>query len=208
MAICYLIGAGDFDAKIEIGEKDMIIAADGGYDLLIQHGYTPNLLIGDFDSISSKLPERVETIRFKSEKDETDMFLAYMEGVKRGYTSFVIHGALGGRLDHTLANISLLAYAKEHGHTSLITDGKQNIICIKNEKITLMGAKGKYLSVFAYGGDAMNVSIRGAKYETVSATLTPSFPLGVSNEFTDSPCEISVGAGTLIIIYEIDQFSS
>lgn len=208
MAICYLIGAGDFGGKIEKRKGDMIIAVDGGYDLLIQHGYTTDLLIGDFDSISCKLPDCIETIRFKSEKDETDMFLAYIEGVKRGYTSFVIHGALGGRLDHTLANISLLTYAKEHGHESLITDGKQNIICIKNEKISLVGTKGKYISVFAYGGDASDVSIRGAKYETDHAALTPSFPLGVSNEFTDSPCEISVGNGTLIIIYEITPFSS
>ena len=202
MAICYLIGAGEFAEKIEMTDSDIMIAADGGFDALIQHGYTPDLIIGDFDSINSSLPNNLEIIRHPKEKDETDMLLAYLEGAKRGYTKFVIHGALGGRLDHTLANISLLAYIKNNGHSAEICGKEQSIICIKNEEITLCGTAGKYVSVFAFGNEAHGVCIKGAKYEADNITLVPDFPLGVSNELTDSACKISVTDGILIVVYE------
>ena len=122
MAVCYLVGAGDFYGQISEDADDMIIAADGGYDNLIRHGYTPDILIGDLDSIESEIPEGTRLIRYPKEKDETDMFLAYEAGVKLGYAEFVMLGATGGRLDHTYANISLLLYAKEHGHNVTVMD--------------------------------------------------------------------------------------
>ncbi len=204
MKICYLVGAGDFKNGIAKKDGDIIIAADGGYDSLIQHGYAPELLIGDLDSIVSSLPCGIETISFPAEKNETDMFLGYLEGVKRGYDSFIMLGALGGdRLDHTLANISLLKYAKEHGHNIKISDKNCDIILIKNESVTLNGACGKYLSVLAVSGEARGVSICGAKYEVSDVTLSDSFPLGVSNEFKDREVTVSVNDGSLLIISSV-----
>ena len=202
MSVCYLVGAGDFYGKITPGDDDVIIAADGGYDNLVKCGYTPSVLIGDFDSISSELPDGVRTVRHPKEKDETDMYLAYEEGVRLGYTEFVMLGATGGRLDHTYANISLLLYAKEHGHNVTVMDERGIILCLKNEAISLDGSKGATLSVFAIGGEARGVSIKGAKYEADSVTLSPSFPLGVSNEFGDGPSRISVEDGAVLIIAE------
>lgn len=200
MGICYLIGAGDFYGQITRCDDDFIIAADGGYDSLIRHGYTPDLLIGDFDSLKSDIPEGVRTIRHPKEKDETDMFLAYGEGVKLGYTEFVMLGATGGRLDHTYANISLLQYGKEHGHNITVIDENGIILCLKNESITLSGNSGDTFSVFAIGGEARGVSIKGAKYEAENVTLSPAFPLGVSNEFTDTDAHISIIDGVLLVI--------
>ena len=202
MAICYLVGAGDFVKTIDKGPDDLIIAADGGYDALIQHGYTPDVLIGDFDSIVRDIPKNIETLRFPKEKDETDMLLAYREGVKRGYNSFVILGATGGRLDHTMANIALLSHLKMCGHNAKIIDQDQVILAIRNESTVIHGARGKYFSVFAYGSDARGVSVKGAKYTVSNTTLTCDFPLGVSNEFLDKECEIGVADGTLIVIYQ------
>ena len=202
MGICYLVGAGDFYGQISATDEDIIIAVDGGYDNLINHGYTPDILIGDLDSIKSNIPDSVRTVKYPSEKDETDMFLSYEAGVKLGYSDFVLLGATGGRLDHTYANISLLLYAKEHGHNLTIIDNNGVIFCIKDESVTLSGNEGAYLSVFAIGGVAYGVSISGSEYELEGAKLSPSFPLGVSNRFKSTPAKISVERGALLIIAE------
>lgn len=202
MGVCYLVGAGDFYGRITQNDDDLIIAADGGYDNLVRHGYTPDILIGDLDSIKSKIPEGMRTIRYPKEKDETDMFLAYEAGVKFDYTDFVMLGATGGRLDHTYANLSLLLYAKEQGHNVTVIDENCMILCIKNEAISLSGNEGASLSVFAFGSKANGVTIKNTKYEVEDATLSPSFPLGVSNEFTQEPAYISVIDGALIIMAE------
>lgn len=200
MGVCYLVGAGDFFTEINISAGDIIIAADGGYDSLISRGYVPSILIGDFDSITSAIPNGITTVKHPKEKDETDMFLAYLEGVRLGYTEFVMLGATGGRLDHTYANLSLLLYAKERGHKVSVIDDKTRILCLKNESATLLGNKGATLSVFAIGGNARGVSITGAKYEAKDVILTSAFPLGVSNEFTGADVKVSVEDGALLIM--------
>ena len=202
MGICYLVGAGDFYGQITADDDDIIIAADGGYDQLVRHGYTPDILIGDFDSVKGEIPYGLRTIKHPKEKDETDMFLSYEAGVKLGYSEFVMLGATGGRLDHTYANISLLLYAKEHGHNITLIDSNGIIICLKDEAISLAGNPGGNLSVFAFGGVANGVSILDTKYQVEGARLTPEFPLGVSNEFTDRPARISVEDGALLVIAE------
>lgn len=198
--ICYIVGAGDFCDKIHLDKNSLIIAADGGYDSLKKHGYNPDILIGDFDSINADIPSDIRTVKHPKEKDETDMFLAYREGVRLGYTDFVMLGATGGRLDHTYANLSLLLYAREEGHTVTAIDEGHTILCIKNEKTELFGNMGDTFSVFAIGGEAKGVTIKNAKYNVENATLSPSFPLGVSNELTGEAAEISVTDGALLVI--------
>ena len=202
MGICYIVGAGDFYGLITKCEGDIIIAADGGYDSLLSHGYAPDVLIGDFDSIRSDIPDGIRAVRHPKEKDETDMFLAYSEGARLGYSEFVMLGATGGRLDHTYANLSLLLYAKEKGHNVTAMDDRSMIFCIRNEAITLAGNPGATFSVFAIGGEARGVCVKGARYEAEGVTLSPSFPLGVSNEFVDTDARISVEDGALLIIAE------
>ena len=202
MSVCYLVGAGDFHGKISAEDNDLIIAVDGGYDNLVRYGYTPDILIGDLDSIKIPVPEDMRCVRYPKEKDETDMMLAYEAGVKFGYSDFVMLGATGGRLDHTYANLSLLLYAKEKGHNVTVIDDYGMILCIKDESVTLSGNEGATLSVFAIGGNADGVTIRGAKYEVEGVTLTPAFPVGVSNEFGKDPAFIRVEKGALLIIAE------
>lgn len=202
MGICYLVGAGDFNENIELYEDDLLIAVDGGFDALMKAGYVPDVLVGDLDSVKIQIPESVKVIKYNKEKDETDMFLAYRIGARCEYTDFVILGGTGGRLDHTYANLSILLYAKDRGHNITMIDEKSMIICIKNESVRLTGNHGAYLSVFAIGGNASGVSIKGAKYEVENVDLSPAFPLGVSNEFTNTEALISVEEGALLIIAE------
>lgn len=202
MRKCIIIGAGEFSAPKAINEDDLIIAADGGYDHARAAGISPHLFIGDMDSIVSSLPENIEKITFPERKDYTDMHLSYLEGKKRGCLEFEIYGGTGGRSDHTFANISLLLGIAEDGlYGSMIS---QSEVCtvIKNKSLTISGKAGKYISVFAIGGIATGVTIKGLDYEVSDVTLTPDFPLGVSNKFTDNIAEISVISGALLVIYQ------
>ena len=201
MGVCYIVGAGEFYGSFEKREGDLIIAADGGYDTLRSLGITPDLLLGDMDSIADEKSE-IDSIRFPVRKDETDSFLAYREGVKRGYKRFMLYGCVGGRDDHTFANYSLLIYAKERGHDLTIVGKECDISAIKNETVTLGGLPEKHLSFFAFKGAASGVSIKGAEYVADNITLSPEYPLAVSNRFTGEEVTVSVEDGILIMMVE------
>ena len=202
MNICYIVGAGDFDTSFTPLKDDLVIAADGGYDSLLKCGIRCDLIIGDMDSVKN-VPVDIPCIRHKVKKDETDMHLAYLEGKKRGYSEFRIYGATGGRSDHTFANYCLLLFIKENMDNALICTAQNTTRVIKNEEITLSGRHGAYVSVFAFGGDAEGVFIKGLEYEVEDAKLTRSFPLGVSNKYTEKKASVSVKSGALLIISQI-----
>ena len=204
MPICYIVGAGEFYGSLTPLEDDLVIAADGGYETLSRLGIRCDLLLGDMDSLKAGIDrsENLERLLFPIEKDETDTHLAYLEGVRRGYRDFRIYGGVGGREDHTFANLSLLLYGKNQGsHITLVGNGYEAFV-IKNEAVRLSGGEGATLSVFAFGGDAFGVDILGAKYEARDVTLTPDFPLGVSNSFLSCEVEVSVRCGALLIMRE------
>lgn len=198
---CYIVGAGSFYGDLSPDEGDLVIAADGGFDTLKRVGIAPDLLIGDMDSIESDCG--VEKIVFPVRKDYTDTFLAYEEGVKRGYTNFLIFGGVGGRDDHTFANFSLLLHGKERGHNIKIIGERCDIFVIKNEAITLPGKPGSHFSAFAFGGEAKGVTIRGLEYEAENITLMPQFPLATSNRFMDGEAYIEVKVGALLVMAEV-----
>ena len=201
MGICYIVGAGDFTTHFTPTADDLVIAADGGYDSLKGAGIRCDLLIGDLDSITD-VPSGLEIIRYPVKKDETDMMLAYLEGAKRGYVDFEIHGATGGRADHTFANYSLLLYMSERGHRGCILSDTGTIMLLKNGSIEVSGEYEKHFSAFAFGGAARGVTIRGLEYECEDVTLTPEFPLAVSNRFVGKPGTIEVKSGALLIMIE------
>lgn len=204
MKTCYIVGAGDFSGPPDPKEGDFVIAADGGYKSLTSHGVRCDLLVGDFDSLSELPPdEKIETVRYPVEKNDTDTFLAYKMGAARGYTRFRIYGGTGGRADHTFANICLLHHAALAGHEAALHSDGWVYRVIKNQSIKLKGPTGGHLSVFAIGGEARGVSISGAKYEAKDITLTPDFPLGVSNSFIEEECKITVKDGALLLMYRV-----
>ena len=201
--ICYLVGAGEFSRAFAPAAGDFVIAADGGYDRLRERGLRCDLLIGDMDSIFA-VPTGVETIRHPVRKDETDLFLAYREGARRGYRLFCIYGGGGGREDHTLANYALLYAARLGGNDArMITDAGEATV-LKDGEITLSaaGRAGKHFSLFPIGGAARGVSIRGAEYEAEDLVLTLEFPLAVSNRFGKDDVKIAVRDGALLLWIE------
>ena len=201
MSICYIVGAGEFYGSFSPKADDLVIAADGGFDTLLSLGIKPDLILGDMDSVSAGA-ESIERIVYPVRKDETDSFLAYREGVRRGCSEFMLYGCTGGREDHTFANYALLVYAREAGHKMTLVGKCTHTIAIKNESVTLSGKPLSHLSLFAFGGDAFGVSISGAEYEAEGVTLTPSFPLGVSNRFGDKDVTVTVRNGSLLVMSE------
>ncbi len=201
MKKCYLVGAGEFYGTLSPSDEDIVIAADGGYNHLISHGVRCDLLVGDLDSLG-EAPDSVTLLRHPKKKDETDMHLAYLEGVRRGYTDFTVYGGTGGSEDHTFANYSLLLYAARVGHRMTLVGEYTDATVIKDGEISLFAERGKRLSVLAIGAIARGVSISGAEYSLDDGTLEPSFPLGVSNSFIGTEVKLSVTDGALLIFTE------
>ena len=203
--ICYIFGAGEFvPCNITLTESDLVIAADGGYDHLLQIGLRADVVIGDFDSVtSSEIWEDTvcEKLTYPPEKDDTDMMLAIKLGLSRGFGQFNIYGGLGGRLDHTVANIQALSFLAEHSAQGILHHPDYELTVIKNSSFTVAKDKTGYISVFSMSDTSENVTIKGLEYELEGATLTNSFPLGVSNAATGKKGIISVERGTLLITW-------
>ena len=201
MSVCYIVGAGDCDSlPITKKEDDFIIAADGGLKHLDKFGIEPDIIIGDFDSFG-KIPDAGNVIRLKPEKDITDLHAAVDIGLAKGCGSFEIFGATGGRLDHTYANIQLIASLAQKGKVNKIYGNGFEICAVHNSAVSFSADMQGYISVFAHSDECEGLLIKGLKYELENATLSNSFSLGVSNEFIGKDSVISVENGTLIIIY-------
>ena len=117
MPTCYIVGAGDFTARgFAPGPKDLVLAADGGYRALYRLGTTPDLLLGDFDSLGDvPLPANLPVLRFPVRKDDTDTGLALRYGLEHGFWDFALYGCAGGRVDHLLANLQSMARVSRLG---------------------------------------------------------------------------------------------
>ncbi len=129
------------------------------------------------------------------------MHAAVGEGVYEGFNEFEIFGATGGRLDHTLANIQLAASLAQKGIKHIIHGPGYCVAAINNSTVEFDDSYEGYISVFAHSDVCLGVCIEGLKYEVDDAKFTNSFSLGVSNEFIGKNSKISVGNGTLVIVY-------
>lgn len=199
--VCYIIGSVEIkNQKFYPKPADFVIAADGGYANLIKLGVKPDILVGDFDSLES-VPKGVEIIRLPKEKNDTDTLYAVRLGLEKGYKHFHIYGGIGGRLDHTIANIQTLAFIAEQGGIGYLIGGGYTITVIKNSKISFDSAKKGIISVFCVGEKAEGVFLTGLKYPLTDYTMTKSIPIGVSNEFTGTESTVEVRNGMLAVMW-------
>lgn len=186
----------------DISTYDLILCADSAYLTAQTEHITPHIVIGDFDHGQNVHPEMsVENIvTVPCEKDDTDTMLCVKYAMEQGADDITILGGIGGRLDHTFANLQTLAFCKSHGiRAHLLAEHDEAFLL--SESIRLPKRKEAwYLSVFAYDGACHGVTIKGTKYEVENADLDANFPLGVSNEITADFAEINVKEGRLLII--------
>lgn len=197
---CYIVGAGNNFGTIFYKEPgDFVIAADGGVKTLEKLNIEPDTIMGDFDSLGYT-PAGENVIVHPVEKDDTDMMLAVKYAIKKGYRNIQLFGGTGGRIDHTIANIQTMYWAARKGINIKMSDDKNDYWVINSSSIEIDCREGKDLSVFAIGGRAKNVTIKGGKYECENYTLTSDNPTAVSNSFEKKPVNINVESGALLII--------
>ena len=179
---------------------DLRIAADSGYKNAELLGERVDIFVGDFDSFDGELPESVEVIRLKPEKDLTDTQAAVEIAIDRGANELVIVGGLDGRLDHTMSNLGILVDARLRGFRAVILDGRNRVRFIKNESELVPRSGYTYLSLLAHGAVAKGVEAEGVKYPLRNAKLKPNLQYAVSNEINGNCALVSVRKGELFVI--------
>ena len=198
MSNCVIFCAGEFHGLVE-PVSGVSIAADGGLRHPQQLGLTPDVILGDFDSLGY-IPRSANV--FPVEKDDTDAMLAVRKGLELGCSRFILYGALEGpRLDHAVANFQTLQFLADRGARGYLIGKDTVVTVIRNDTLTLPALKEGIVSVFCIGPNAQQVTIRGLQYQLENGTLSCGFPLGVSNHFVGTPAAISVGNGSLLILY-------
>ena len=201
----YIFCAGEYPEKApEIPENGYVVAADAGLDRLRKYGIRPDLAVGDFDSLRGELPEGVEIIRHPVMKDDTDSALALWEARRRGAEEIWLCGALGGRLDHCYANLTLAAAAAREGCPVYMPGRDISALAVGEGRVLFPGAARGRLSLFAACGDAV-ITERGLKYALDRRRVPEGVTLGVSNEFTGAMAEITVHAGAALIMWDAEN---
>lgn len=209
MGVCALVAASDFNeqdfmARFEAGCFDYIIAVDGGYAHLEACGVRPDMVLGDFDSLGYK-PTGIRVASYPPEKDKSDLELAFDRASSLRYDEVMVYGALGGRFDHSLANIQLFAKFSEKGIYVSAVDGDV-ILCTLTgpDMLDLPAYTEGCVSVFSLSDCARGVTETGMKYALDNEPLTNRTSRGVSNELLGLPATVSVEEGTLLVMYPLD----
>ena len=201
MRSCIIFCAAGFDGLIApIPDNALTIAADGGLAHTQTLGLSPDVILGDFDSLGY-VP--ADSRVFPVEKDDTDAMLAVRLGLERSCDEFLLYGAMDGpRLDHTVANFQTLAYLAEHGARGWLI-GKDYIATVASrETLEFHPDCTGILSCFCLGKDITDLTLKGLHYPLEHGTLTAAFPLGVSNHFTGETARITVGDGLLLVLWD------
>jgi thiamine pyrophosphokinase len=188
-----------------IGEKDILfVAADGGALLLESIGFLPDVIIGDFDSLTKAQSQRYEKmgakiIKYPVEKDETDGELALQYCREKGFDHIIIIGFAGGRLDQQLVNIFLLEYAFRNGITALIKEPGLEMGIINKEKVFFQKI-GVRISLLPLDEKVTGVTITGCKYLLESGSLVRYKTRGISNTIEQEKAVITVEKGLLLYV--------
>ena len=202
MKTCYIIGAAELAiGRLRPSEGDFVIAADAGLLHLAKLHIKPDLMLGDFDSLGY-VPsgENVEVCPVR--KDDTDTMAAVRLGQDRGYRRFHIFGGTGGRFDHTLANLQLLAWLSRRGEQGWLYGPDWTATAITGGALEFGPEHRGMISVFAHSDSVRGVTIEGLKYSLSGAELDNGFSLGVSNEFLDGQAAlVTAGRGTVLALW-------
>ncbi len=198
--------AGSLVTRLVVGERRFLLCTDGGATAALNLGLVPDLVLGDFDSLSPKDEARVIELgcpvqRYPVEKDKTDSELAldYLAEAKAG--PVLMTGGFGGRFDHALANLALLPRFADRGLEVVIDDGDTRAVLVSPERpATVEGEPGDIVSLFPDTAACSGVTLEGLKYPLFGATLVRGTTLGVSNALCGRSARVSLTDGRLIVV--------
>jgi len=192
----------------ELTESDLIIAADGGAYHCNSLGVTPDVIIGDFDSLDPEIlsdfkQTGAELIKFPTYKDETDLELALQLAIDRGLEEVYIIAALGDRWDMSIANVLLLGKPNLSRLSIHILDGSQELFILRGGDLVEIRSKaGAPLSLIPLAGAACGITTHGLEYSLTDETLYFGSSRGVSNVFSQDSANIKIREGLLLCIYD------
>jgi thiamine pyrophosphokinase len=182
----------------------VVIAADGGLDHVYAMGLPVDLLVGDLDSVSAAALARaradgVAIDHHPAAKDETDLELALDHVCRRGIARALVLGAGGGRLDHALGNLLLLA-SERFGAIELDAWIGEATVSVVRGRRRFSLRRGDVVSLFAVGGPAFGVTTHGLEYPLRHEMLSPGSSRGISNVVVDGPIMVEVADGVLLAV--------
>ena len=184
---------------------DVVIAADGGARQALDLGVTPEIVIGDFDSLAEAEVQvlsglGVQFQRYPSAKDETDLELALLYALKAGHSPIIILGAFGGRLDQALGNIALLSDPALSGVDIRLEDGLTEAFFVR-DTAEIHGAPGDTVSFIPWGGPVEGVTTSGLAYPLRDEPLFPFRTRSISNQMLAQTASVSLRTGLLLCVH-------
>jgi len=190
---------------MRVGNNDLIICVDGGAKNALDLGLKPQVVVGDMDSMDPRLRKELQEagcrfVEHPSRKDATDSELAVRYALSQEATEILILGALGGRIDHTLANVMLLALSELEGVKVALIEADQEILLIRDEAV-IEGKPGDTVSLLPLTGDVTGIHTRGLEYPLSDGTLRFGAARGVSNVLTEPRAIVRVGDGLLLAVH-------
>ena len=197
------IHEGDFYRSL-VAPTDLVICADGGASNARALGLQPQVVIGDLDSLDSNLQAQLEAdgcqvLAYPARKDETDLELALRYAIERGVDEILILGALGGRIDQTLANVLLLALPELRYVKAKILGGRQEVSLIRDAAL-IEGQVGDTFSLLPLTEEVTGIYTEGLEYALENATLYLGPSRGISNVLTSSQARVRIDRGLLLAV--------
>ncbi|MBC8530772.1 thiamine diphosphokinase [Gehongia tenuis] len=181
---------------------DLVVCCDRGALYARRAGLRPDVILGDMDSLEDPEAYRMPGVTFMElprEKDDTDTLYAADWCAKEGYGELTILGAIGSRLDHTLANVFLLLRMLKKGVKAELLDGHNRVFAAGPGIARLPGEPGQTVSLLPLDGPVRVKETRGLFYPIMEGTLPPEYPYGVSNVITGLPAEVEIESGHLAV---------
>ncbi len=205
MKTALIITGGEFHEIDKIISYDFVIACDKGVEYAMKLDIKPDVILGDFDSYTGEIDlgfKSTELIKYPVEKDDTDTMLAIKLAFERGYTHIIVACALGGRMDHLIANIQSLHYIASHGGVGEILSGNEHLrtLTAGEDALKVAFREGFSLSLFALTDKVEGLSIKGCKYNVENITIASSFPLGHGNSIVCDEAIVSIKSGVLLVV--------
>lgn len=178
---------------------DFFIFCDGGLGHLPALRAKPDLIVGDFDSHARPVTD-TETIVLPREKDDTDSVYAAREAVRRGFGEFLLLGATGGRIDHTLGNLGLLLWLEGRGKKAVLMDDYSVMEIVSRDGAEIEDSFA-YFSLLNISGAARGIRITGAKYPLENGEIPCDYQFGISNEvLPGQKARVSLREGRLLLV--------
>ncbi len=192
-------------ARRLIRPGDLILAADGGARHALALGLIPSFIIGDLDSLSEEVrtqavAHKVNLMTYPPIKDQTDLELTLDYALERGCRSLRILAALGGRLDQTLANLSLLTAPRLAEYDVRLDDGVEEAFFIRREA-ELEGTPGDIVSLIPWGAPVEGIVTQGLRWPLRGESLFPERTRGISNEMLTEKATVQVAKGLLLCVH-------